>query len=246
MIYIFDVDGTLTKSRNKMDLSFAQFFSDFTERNRVWLISGSDKDKTIEQVGGTIWHKVERAYQCSGNQLFQNGKLIKENKFELPIQTRVCLEAFLTESKYPHRYGNHIEERPGMVNFSVVGRNCTQEQREDYFAWDKKNKEREKFAWELRERYNFLKVTIGGEISIDITEIGKDKGQIIYDIHDVQEDFSFFGDRLEPGGNDYSMKLSYMHYRKTPPKKKREKPKIKGTFYPVKTWRDTQELLYSI
>ena len=74
MIYIFDVDGTLTKSRNKMDLSFAQFFYDFTEHNRVWLISGSDKDKTIEQVGRTIWHKVERAYQCSGNQLFQNGK----------------------------------------------------------------------------------------------------------------------------------------------------------------------------
>ena len=44
MIYIFDVDGTLTKSRNKMDLSFAQFFYDFTEHNRVWLISGSDKD----------------------------------------------------------------------------------------------------------------------------------------------------------------------------------------------------------
>ena len=117
MIYIFDVDGTLTKSRNKMDLSFAQFFYDFIEHNRVWLISGSDKDKTIEQVGGTIWHKVERAYQCSGNQLFQNGRLIKENKFELPIQARVCLEAFLEESKYPHRYGNHIEERPGMVNF---------------------------------------------------------------------------------------------------------------------------------
>ena len=92
MIYIFDVDGTLTKSRNTMDLGFAQFFSDFTERNRVWLISGSDKDKTIEQVGGNIWHKVERAYQCSGNQLYQDGKLIKENEFKLVAQVEVCLQ----------------------------------------------------------------------------------------------------------------------------------------------------------
>ena len=35
MIYIFDVDGTLTKSRNKMDLSFAQFFYDFIETNTI-------------------------------------------------------------------------------------------------------------------------------------------------------------------------------------------------------------------
>ena len=246
MIYIFDIDGTLTPSRNKMDKEFQQFFKGFMETHKVWLISGSDKDKTIDQIGEEIWRKAQRAYQCSGNQLYQAGELIKENKFELPIQTRACLEAFLTESKYPHRYGNHIEERPGMVNFSVVGRNCTQKQREHYFAWDKENKERKEFAWELRERYSFLEVTIGGEISIDITEMGKDKGQIIYDLHDVQEDFTFFGDKLKPGGNDYSMKLSYLHYKNTPPKKKREKPKIDGTFHPVETWRDTKNLLYSI
>ena len=232
MIYIFDVDGTLTKSRNKMDLSFAQFFYDFTEHNRVWLISGSDKDKTIEQVGGTIWHKVERAYQCSGNQLFQNGKLIKENKFELPIQAEVCLEAFLKDSKYPHRFGNHIEKRPGMVNFSVVGRDCTQEQREEYFKWDKKNREREFNAWEIRERFNFLDAVVGGEISIDIYNKGQDKGQILKDIDD---NFTFFGDKLDQGGNDYPIHREII------------KRKLKGNkTHHVKGWKDTQELLYSI
>jgi len=246
MIYIFDIDGTLTPSRNKIDKEFQQFFKSFTETHKVWLISGSDKDKTIQQIGEEIWEKSQRAYQCSGNQLYQAGELIKENKFELPIQTRNCLESFLEKSKYPHRYGNHIEERPGMANFSVVGRNCTQKQREHYFAWDEKNKERWKFAGELKDRFKSLEVTIGGEISIDITEIGKDKGQIIYDLHDVQEDFVFFGDKLRPGGNDYSMISSYIHYRGTPSKKKRKKPKIEGTFHSVKTWRDTKNLLHSI
>ena len=246
MIYIFDIDGTLTPSRNKMDKDFQEFFTDFVKIHKVWLISGSDKEKTIQQIGIDIWSKAKRSYQCSGNQLYQAGELIKENKFELPIQAKKCLEGFLKESKYPHRFGNHIEERPGMVNFSIVGRNCTQKQREHYFKWDNKHKERKKFAGELKERYKFLEVTIGGEISMDITEIGKDKGQIIYDLHDIQENFVFFGDKLRPGGNDYSMISTYLQYRGTPPKKKREKPKIEGNFHPVKTWRDTKDLLYSI
>ena len=47
MIYIFDVDGTLTKPRNVIDPKFKTFFEAFIQKNRVWLISGSDKDKTI-------------------------------------------------------------------------------------------------------------------------------------------------------------------------------------------------------
>ena len=182
MIYIFDVDGTLTESRNKMDLSFAQFFYDFVDHNRVWLISGSDKDKTIEQVGSAIWLKAERCYQNSGNQLFINGKLEYQYEFNLPIQCKGLLEMFLERSKYPYRYGNHIEKRDGAINFSTIGRNCTQEQREHYDAWDKEHQERKEFAWEIKERFNFLDAVVGGEISIDIYEKGRDKGQIVKDI----------------------------------------------------------------
>ena len=49
MIYIFDIDGTLTPSRNKMDENFHDFFMNFVKIHRVWLISGSDHTKTIEQ-----------------------------------------------------------------------------------------------------------------------------------------------------------------------------------------------------
>lgn len=233
MIYIFDIDGTLTPSRNKMDKQFQELFKNFISAYRVWLISGSDHTKTVEQIGVDIWTNVERAYQCSGNQLFQKGSLIRSSDWEIPIQTKGCLEKFLEESKYPHRYGNHIETRPGMVNFSIVGRQCTQEQREEYFKWDKEHKEREAFVWELKERYKFLDAVVGGEISIDIYPRGKDKGQIVDELKDNK--FMFFGDRLEPGGNDYSMKLATMHNR------------LKGNeFFHVKSWKDTRNLLISI
>ena len=232
MIYIFDIDGTLTPSRNLIDSKFKKFFEEFIRNNRVWLISGSDKDKTIEQLTYGIWSGVERAYQCAGNQLYIKGELVKENKFQLPHLLNVYLQSLLQESRYAHRYGNHIEERPGMVNFSVVGRNCTQEQRDQYYIWDLRHKEREQFANSIKLNFPAIDAVVGGEISIDIYPKGLDKGQILNDIDGY---FSFFGDKLEPGGNDY------------PIKKAAQDMEVQGaTFYHVKSWKDTRDLLYSI
>ena len=231
MIYIFDVDGTLTPSRNPMDKDFKDFFKKFIKKKRVWLISGSDKDKTIEQVGEDIWTSVERAYQSSGNQLWVKGKLKYQYEFKTEDYLKELLEMFLDKSEYPHRYGNHIEERPGALNFSVVGRDCTQEQREHYAKWDDKHQERKDFAWEIKERYPWLDAVVGGEISIDIYEKFKDKGQIV---KDIRGKFEFFGDRLYPGGNDFAIQQEIVIQKRKGCKTHR-----------VKTWRDTEELLHS-
>ena len=231
MIYIFDVDGTLTPSRNPMDKDFKDFFKKFIKKKRVWLISGSDKDKTIEQVGEDIWTSVERAYQSSGNQLWVKGELKYQYEFKTEDYLKELLEMFLNKSEYPHRYGNHIEERPGALNFSIVGRDCTQEQREHYAKWDDKHQERKDFAWEIKERYPWLDAVVGGEISIDIYEKFKDKGQIV---KDIRGKFEFFGDRLYPGGNDFAIQQEIVIQKR------------KGCkTHPVKTWRDTEELLHS-
>ena len=232
MIYIFDVDGTLTPSRNPMDKEFKDFFKKFIKKKRVWLISGSDKDKTIEQVGEDVWTSVERVYQSSGNQLWINGKLEYQYEFKTEDYLRELLNMFLDKSEYPYRYGNHIEERPGALNFSVVGRDCTQEQREHYAKWDDEFQERKEFAWEIRERYPWLDAVVGGEISIDIYEKFKDKGQIV---KDIKGKFEFFGDRLYPGGNDFAIQQEIVLQKR------------KGCkTHPVKTWRSTEKLLHSI
>ena len=45
--YIFDVDGTLTPSRQKMDPKFKHFFLKFIETNKVWLVTGSDRKSVV-------------------------------------------------------------------------------------------------------------------------------------------------------------------------------------------------------
>ena len=75
MIYLFDVDGTLTPSRQGIDKKFAVWFSKFCERESVYLVTGSDKPKTLEQIGPVIYNRCKGVYQCSGNEYWIKERL---------------------------------------------------------------------------------------------------------------------------------------------------------------------------
>ena len=60
--YIFDVDGTLTPSRQQIDFDFLNFLLDFANRNDVYLVTGSDRPKTIEQIGKDLYFACKRVY----------------------------------------------------------------------------------------------------------------------------------------------------------------------------------------
>ena len=72
--FIFDVDGTLTPSRGKIDPDFLQFMLYFAGINDVYLVTGSDRDKTLEQVGEQICTTVKRCYNCSGNSVWEENE----------------------------------------------------------------------------------------------------------------------------------------------------------------------------
>ena len=132
--FIFDVDGTLTPSRGTIDLNFKAFFNTFCLMNDVYLVTGSDKAKTVEQISEPTYNLCKRVYQCNGNDAWEGTTHIHTNDWTLPDLARTFLISCEYESMFDLRTGNHIEERPGMVNFSIVGRNATQEERARYVA----------------------------------------------------------------------------------------------------------------
>jgi phosphomannomutase len=209
-IYIFDVDGTLTPSRLMMTDKFSKFFDKWSERNKYYLVTGSDLDKTKEQLPIAYIDRAEAIFTCCGNQMWRDDELIYDNKFELTSKLKNALDIVLMSSPYKHRYGNHIEDRGSMVNFSIVGRNCTQEQRDEFFKWDEEKGERRKISTFLKHKFKDLDAVIGGQISIDIYPKGMDKSQIIEHIEDIEEKYCpdkyiFIGDRTMEGGNDYPL-----------------------------------------
>jgi phosphomannomutase len=205
--FLFDVDGTLTPSRRPMDEGFLWFFYKWvlfqqSIGNKVFFVTGSDKDKTIEQVGENLWLKIDGSYQSCGNQLYVSGNLIKQSNWMMDANLHLDVIDLIRDSIWYGKSSNNIEERVGMVNISTVGRRASTELRKQYYEWDKENKERESIVSKLSYMYRDLEFSIGGDISIDIYPKGKDKSQVL---HDMKEKNIFFGDRCSKGGGDYEI-----------------------------------------
>jgi len=204
-LFMFDIDGTLTPPRLPMTEDMADMFEGFCRRNRVFLVTGSDMVKVKEQVPESIRRLVEGIFTCSGNALTVGEEVIYDNEFKPPEGLMELLQDWLHYSHYPVKTGGHIEHRSGMLNYSTVGRNCTQEQREEYEHWDDENGERRILREKVLHMWPSLDCAIGGQISVDIYPRGLDKSQSYHRVkgNNPNHAIIFCGDRLMPGGNDY-------------------------------------------
>ena len=157
--YIFDVDGTLTPSRGTIDPGFYKDFLQFAKTNRVFLVTGSDRDKTVEQIGEEIYNACMMVFNCSGNDIYVRDKNMATNRWELPLDAKQWLNFKLEHSPFELRTGLHFENRPGMCNFSVVGRNANPEERKEYYNYDAKQKNEKRLLLHLMKNIQTYKQT---------------------------------------------------------------------------------------
>ena len=229
--FLFDIDGTLTPSRSGIDNDFKNFFLKWMDDKSIYLVTGSDKEKTIEQIGIEIWKKVKKSYQSCGNAVYENGKLIRKLDFVLNKELENFLIYLLKKSSWKEKYSLNIDQRIGLINFSTIGRKCPKEARKRYYNWDQKEKEREMICKKIEKEFPLLEASIGGEISIDIYPKGKNKAQVLDEINGP---IFFFGDRCQKGGNDY------------PIVKRLEKEKREYNVYNVSDFQETWKILKAI
>ena len=211
--YIFDVDGTVTPSRGRIDPVFGAWFVDFARQHPVYLVTGSDRDKTMEQVGELVYNTCQTVYQCSGNDVWIGENNVHRNEWRLPDPMWYFLENELHTSVWNPLTGKHFDERPGLLNFSIVGRNCMDHQRKAYVEHDNKTNERVKIATKFNELYleHGVQAQVAGETGLDIMPVGATKAQILKDFmpHTV---IKFFGDKTMPGGNDYEISQAVVNW----------------------------------
>ena len=228
--YIFDVDGTLTVSRQKMDTEFRNWFEHFATHNAVYFVTGSDRLKTEEQLSPGIYNLAMKVFQCSGSEVYAQNRLLYSHPCTMPqyvylwLEERVCLSSFRQ-----HRTGYHIEQRVGTCNFSVLGRGASPAGRAAYIEHDAELDEREFITNLFNETFEDLHATIGGETGIDIGPRGFDKSQILSEFKD-SDHIAFYGDKMQPGGNDYPLGMALQS---------RDSFEV----YEVTDWRHTWKLL---
>jgi phosphomannomutase len=202
---VFDVDGTITPSRDKIDPAYAEVLLELSKKVDIYFLTGSDFAKTKEQLGD-LTKVVKGSYQCAGNELWVNDELVHsvpEFTMSNSAMLKWCKQR-LAESPFPVRTGKkHIDLRPGMMNFSIIGRGCTKKQRQQYIKYDEKTNEREQLARDFNEVFRSYSAQIAGETGIDVCEEGRDKGQVYKPLQEVYNSIIFFGDDTQEGGNDF-------------------------------------------
>jgi len=242
-IYLFDVDGTLTPPKQKAVPKFRRQFFEWLKDKEVYLVSGGSFKRLCEQLSPEVMDSIEGVFSCMGNVYYRRKKDEErawfheyEHKFEPSKALLSDLDLEVGNSKYPTKTGNHYERRAGMINFSIVGTNATQKQRAEYAAYDAEHKEREHIVKKLNIVHTDLDFVIGGAVSIDIFNEGRDKSQVIREhFKDLSQDviIHFVGDRVEYPGNDYAIAEAV-------------RKRASGNVHGVESWKDTALLLKSI
>lgn len=202
--FVFDVDGTLTNVRERIDPKFEYFMMDFITKNSCYICTGSDRPKTIEQLGEKLTNSFIKSFNCSGNHVFENGTEIYRSDWSLSIDECAFLEHELNVSTCPIKTGFHFEFRVGTVNFSLAGRNANSYERNRFIEWDRKTHSRYDIARRFNKKFPDSEAVIGGDTSIDIFKKNHDKAQVKTM---VPGHMIFFGDKCYPSGNDYSLSM---------------------------------------
>lgn len=213
ILILFDVDGTLTIPRNKIENDMINALHKLNNID-IGFVGGSDLSKQIEQIGPENmdifkWKFSENGLKSYKSELIHEQNIIDflgENRYSNLIDTILSV---LSSTKIPIKRGNFIELRTGMINVSPIGRSCSQIERDQFELYDKEHNIRKKMIENIKtklgnESYNF-QFSIGGQISIDIFPRGWDKTYCLQFVQYKYDKIYFFGDKTMEGGNDYEI-----------------------------------------
>ncbi|KAG5517849.1 hypothetical protein PMAC_000303 [Pneumocystis sp. 'macacae'] len=198
ILVLFDVDGTLTPSRDVISQEMFNLLLELRKKVVIGFVGGSNLEKQQEQLG---------LYGMSGRPLERQSFIewLGEEKYKKFVN--FCLK-YISEIDIPIKRGTFIEFRNGLVNICPIGRNSSIQERNEFEKYDQIYGIRKKFVSVLSEEFKEygLAFSIGGQISFDVFPKGWDKTYCLRHVKDKGFEYIyFFGDKTYEGGNDWEI-----------------------------------------
>jgi phosphomannomutase len=202
--WVFDVDGVLCPRNGVMCNDFKAQFLNWAHGKDIFFVTGSNREKTIHQLGIEVVNTAKIVFNCMGNSVWANGIHFTKNNFQLTSNELNWISSFVTSSNSPVKSTNNIIVRQGSINFSVVGQGATIDDRQKYMQWDSIVNERANFIKQFTAIFPRFEAYIGGDVSIDICLRGANKGQCLRAIRDANpnNELHIFVDRCGEFGID--------------------------------------------
>lgn len=214
---IFDLDGTITKSKVRIDKEMSSLFCEILKHKKVLVIGGGNLSQFKSQFLNYLLCPRENLKNLfiaptSGASMYKNknGKWQKIYHYNLTKTEKKKIISFfekiLLDIKYPKpkkTYGKLIEDRGAQITFSALGQKAPLLAKE---KWHKTSDMRRKLKKILEKYLPEFEVRLGGLTSIDITKKGINKSygvrQFARIIRMPIKSMLYVGDALYEGGND--------------------------------------------
>lgn len=212
----FDLDDTLAPSKAAISADTAAMLSELLRDFDVCVISGGTYSQFVNQLIGHLvvpadWSRLHLMptsgaayYRWAGDEWTQvyTEVLTEQQKSQVAAELERCARDLgIWED---HVWGERIEDRGSQVTFSALGQGAPLERKRE---WDPDGVKRAALRDAVQPTFPELEVRSGGSTSVDVTRAGIDKaygiGRLLEQLAIGPEQLLFFGDRLDPGGNDY-------------------------------------------
>jgi phosphomannomutase len=215
-LIVFDLDGTLAKSKSALDDEMATLLERLMAVVKVAIISGGDLPQFQTQVidrlpPGSNMTNLS-LLPTSGTKFYtydgQWRKLYAEDLSDADKRTiEDALDKAVAQTGFQpaQTWGERIEDRGTQITYSALGQQAPLEAKE---TWDPDFAKRKAIQTILEGTLPNFSVRLGGTTSIDVTRPGIDKAYGIHKLRDVLhipiEQMLYVGDAIFPGGNDYA------------------------------------------
>jgi HAD superfamily hydrolase (TIGR01484 family) len=214
-LIVFDLDGTLVKSKTSLDAEMSSLIHALLGVVRVAVISGGawlqfqaqvladlPRDERLVRMSllptcGTKFF----AYEGAWRELYSEDLSAEEKaKIVGALKESLAESGFVIEQVW----GDTIEDRGSQVTLSALGQLAPLDAKT---AWDPDFAKRKRIKAILDPRIPEFSVRMGGKTSIDVTKHGIDKAYGLRKLRDLLgielKDMLFVGDALFVGGNDH-------------------------------------------
>jgi HAD superfamily hydrolase (TIGR01484 family) len=214
-LIVFDLDGTLAKSKSALDSEMATLLHDLLDVVKVAVISGGDWPQFEKQLLSHLPHDQSltnlsvlptcgtKFFRYSGNwtKIYSEDFTADEKKKIIDSLNKAFQAAGFKIKKV---WGAVIEDRGSQITLSALGQQAPLAEKE---KWDPNFAKRKKIKAILDPLIPGFSVRLGGTTSIDVTKPGIDKAYGIRKLRDILgvslKEMIYIGDALFPGGNDY-------------------------------------------
>lgn len=225
-IVLFDMDGTITPARKKIEWEMIDALTDLQRAGfEIGIVTGSDMEYVEQQMNlifdlstvdpfkihylpcnGTKYYRMDSSgfkavYENNMREYIGNEKWSKIIKILINLQSSMINLYDMIPA-----VGRFINYRGSMINWCPIGRQAEEQDRTQWCLWDRRQNIRETMYKIARQGLNNsdledIIIKMGGETSFDIYPEGWDKTFAFNNFKDYDKIY-FVGDRCFEHGND--------------------------------------------